>query len=409
MKNLMLCVPLLLATAASAEEPDGLVLPPGFHASVVADGLGAIRHMAVRPNGDIYVSTNNHAKPENLVAIRLGADGKAADVEHFSSVNGGTGIGMHNGMLYAASNTAIYRFRFTGGALLPSGDPEIVVELPAKHTHAIALDNDGHLFVGLGGKSNACSPVPAAGSKPAGVRPCPDLEDGAGIWRFGADRTGQKFSDGERFATGIREMTAMDWSPRAGLYAIMHGRDGTSADFPELVSDADDDAISDEMHHVTMGTDFGWPYTYYDGVRKIRLLAPDYGGDGKTAANGAYSTPAVSFQPMRSAPVDLLFYQGRQFPAPWRGGAFIAQHGGSGKPILPQGHNGFSVGFVPFDRDGHPGALQVFADGFAGPSPADKNIVRAKYRPVGLAMAPDGSLYVADSNKGRIWRISYGG
>ena len=109
---------------------------------------------------------------------------------------------------------------------------------------------------------------------------------------------------------------------------------------------------------------------------------------------------------MRAAPVAMLFYQGKQFPAEWRGGAFIALHG-SGGPQLPQGRNGYTVAFVPFDRSGKPGALKAFADGFAGPSPADKNGGKAAYRPVGLAMAPDGSLYVADSNKGRIWRISY--
>jgi glucose/arabinose dehydrogenase len=401
---------LFLAGPAFAQEPDGLILPPGFHASVVAEGLGPLRHLAVRPNGDIYASTGGEgAKSDGLVAIQLGPDGKTARIEHFSTVNDGTGIGLHHGMLYAASGNAIYRFRFTGNALLPNGEPETVVgDLPRAGNHAIAFDDSGNLFVSLGAKSNACSPKPAAGAKPVGQKPCPDLTGGGGIWRFAVDRTGQSFADGTQVATGVRFLTAMDWSPRAGLYAIMHGRDGTHAAFPELVSATDDDAIGDEMHHVVAGTDFGWPYSYYDGARKIRLLAPDYGGDGKTVAQGNYSTPTVSFQPMRAAPVDLLFYQGRQFPSEWRGGAFIALHG-TGGPQLPGGRNGYTVAFLPFDRSGKPGALTVFADGFAGPSPGDKNSGKAAYRPVGLAVAPDGALYVADSNKGRIWRISYGG
>jgi glucose/arabinose dehydrogenase len=404
---------LFLAAPAFAAEPDGLILPPGFHASVVAEGLGPLRHMAVRPNGDIYASTGGEgAKPEGLVAIELGPDGKAARTEHFSSVNGGTGIGLYHGMLYAASGTAIYRFHFSGNSLLPEGDPETVVaDLPRGGNHAIAFDDSGHLFVGLGAKSNACSTKPAPDAKPVGQKPCPDLTGGGGIWRFEAGRTGQSFADGTQVATGIRFMTAMGWSPKAGLYGIMHGRDGTHAAFPEIVSAADDDAIGDEMHHVTGPnggvTDFGWPYSYYDGARNVRLQAPDYGGDGKTVAQGNYSTPAVVFQPMRAAPVALLFYQGKQFPAEWRGGAFIALHGTNGPP-LAQGRNGYTVAFVPFDRAGKPGALKIFADGFAGPSPADKNSGKAAYRPVGLAMAPDGSLYVADSNKGRIWRIRYG-
>jgi glucose/arabinose dehydrogenase len=400
----------LLAAPALAQEPDGLILPPGFHASVVAEGLGPLRHLAVRPNGDIYASTGGEgAKGEGLVAIRLGADGKAATVEHFSSVNGGTGIGLHRGMLYAASDKAVYRFRFDGDALVPAGEPEtLVADLPRTGNHSIAFDNNGHLFVTLGAKSDACSVRPAPGAKPVGQKPCPDLTGGGGIWQFAADRTGQSFADGEQWATGIRFVTALNWSPQAGLYAIMHGRDSTHSAFPELVSAADDDAIGDEMHYVVKGTDFGWPYSYYDGARKIRLLAPDYGGDGKKLADGNYSTPVVSFQPMRAAPVDLLFYQGRQFPPAWRGGAFIALHG-TGGPELPQGRNGYTVAFLPFDRAGRPGTLKVFADGFAGPTPASKNGGKAMYRPVGLAVAPDGALYIADSNKGRIWRIRYEG
>jgi glucose/arabinose dehydrogenase len=275
-------------------------------------------------------------------------------------------------------------------------------------THAIAFDNNGHLFVGIGGKSNACSTKPSPDARPVGQKPCPDLTGGGGIWRFAADRTGQSFADGTQVATGIRFMTAMDWAPKAGLYGIMHGRDGAHAAFPDVVSASDDDAIGDEMHHVVEGADLGWPYTYYDGARNVRLQAPDYGGDGKTLAPGSYSTPVVVFQPLRAAPVDMVFYQGKQFPSEWRGGAFIASHGTNG-PQLATGRNGYNVTFVPFDRSGKPGAMKSFAEGFAGPSPADRNGGKAKYRPVGLAVAPDGALYVAESNKGRIWRITYGG
>src|SRR6201996_681884 len=279
MKKFAFGLLLFAAVPAFAAEPDGLMMPPGFHASVVADGLGPLRHLAVRANGDIYASTGGEGgKPEGLVAIQLGADGKADRIEHFSSVNGGTGITLYHGMLYAASGTAIYRFRFSGNSLLPEGDPETVIaDLPRSGNHAIAFDDAGHLFVGLGAKSNACSTKPAPGAKPVGQKPCPDLTAGGGIWRFDANRINQGFADGTQVATGIRFMTAMGWSPKAGLYGIMHGRDGTHAAFPDIVSASDDDAIGDEMHHVTDGTDFGWPYSYYDGARNIRLQAPDYG------------------------------------------------------------------------------------------------------------------------------------
>jgi glucose/arabinose dehydrogenase len=106
--------------------------------------------------------------------------------------------------------------------------------------------------------------------------------------------------------------------------------------------------------------------------------------------------------------LDLAFYDGTAFPAKYRHGAFLAMHGGgSDGTILPGGHNGYSVVFVPFTgaRAGKP---VDFISGFAGPAPGDRNVKTAAYRPVGVAVGPDGALYVADSNKGRIWRISYG-
>jgi glucose/arabinose dehydrogenase len=128
----------ILATGlAMAAEPDGLVLPAGFHASVVSEGLGAIRHVAVRPNGDLYVSTavDRQNKGDGIIAVHMDANHKADHVEHFSSVAGGTGIRFYKGALYAASATSIYRFTFGGdGALLPGKDPEVIVEgMPAEH------------------------------------------------------------------------------------------------------------------------------------------------------------------------------------------------------------------------------------------------------------------------------------
>ena len=199
-------------------------------------------------------------------------------------------------------------------------------------------------------------------------------------------------------ATGIRDITALDWSPADGhLYGIMHGRDNTHRMFPDLVSAEDDDNIADEMHRITKDTNFGWPYTYYDGVRKIRLVSPEYGGDGKkTPPAGAYSSPVVTFQTPRAAPVDLVFYTGNKFPSEYRHGAFIVLHGTRSK-------NGYDVMFVPFNRDGKSGDPKVFADGFDPTRPGT-----AKYRPIGAAVGADGALYVADSQKGRVWRIAFG-
>jgi glucose/arabinose dehydrogenase len=403
---------LLAATPVLAAEPDGLVVPSGFHAMVVADGLGPIRHMAIRGN-DIYFSTR-HGRDQpsvGIVAVRMGADHKAMDTEHFGNVDQGTGIRIYHGWLYAASGTGIYRFSL-GDALVPTGAPELIVDGLAATNHPIAFDGRGNMYVstdGGGGANNCPDPDVAKGAKPVGLKPCPLLETRGGIWRFSDSQAGQKFADGEHFATGIRNMSAMDWHDGDGLYGVWHGRDGTNNTWPELVTPAEDDAIADEMFRITKATDMGWPYTYYDGVRNIRLTAPEYGGDGKTpVTDRKYATPVAAFAPQRPAPLDMVFYSARSFPRMYRGGAFIAMHGGGADgTILPNGHGGYNIAFVPFSG-GQAGKPIVFADGFAGPSPADKNVKTAAYRPVGIAIGPDGALYVADSNKGRIWRISYG-
>src|SRR6202012_4911979 len=107
---------------------------------------------------------------------------------------------------------------------------------------------------------------------------------------------------------------------------------------------------------------------YYDAVRKMRLVAPEYGADNKTAADASvYDTPVAAFGATRQAPLDLLFYTGKQFPRSYRGGAFIVFHGTNG-PKIPGGHGGYRIAFMPLDRNGDAGAPVTFADGFAGPT-----------------------------------------
>jgi glucose/arabinose dehydrogenase len=406
----------LTAAPAFADEPDGLKLPPGFHASVVAEGLGAVRHLAVRSNGDLFVSTprNRQGIGGGIIALHLDPDHKAGQPQHFGVVDGGTGIRFYRGALYAATPSRVYRYSFTGKGLLPNSEPQIVLDgMPAGRgsNRGLAFDGKGNMFVSLDGVGNVCAdPDAPKGAPPAGVKPCPDLAGRAGVWRFSASKLGQKFpADGEHVATGIRDTTSLDWSPQDGaLYSVMHGRDDAHKDWPDMISASDDEHIADEMHKITKGTDFGWPYTYYDAVRKVRLTAPEYGGDGKTLATGSYSTPVVAFHSGRAAPLDLQFYTGDKFPAEYRGGAFVVLHGGGGAQS-PAGHNGYDVVFVPFDRSGKAGDPKVFAEGFAGPDPSNKNSGgHAKYRPTAAAVGPDGALYVADSVKGRIWRIYYG-
>lgn len=405
---------------AVADAPDDLTLPAGFHATVVADGLGPVRHLAVRGNGDIYLSTLDRG----IFALHLDTDHKADQIEHFGAVEGGTGILFYQGDLYATNATGVFRFAFDNNKeLVPERIPQNIVEgMPLRDTgfnrenRSLAADGKGDLFVGVGGSANLCvarnspgaappgAPNTQSTSAPVGAKPCPDLTGRSGVWRFSADKLNQKFpADGEQVATGIRDMDALAWSPTDGyLYGIMHARDDSNRYWPNIVSAADDDNIADEMHRITKNTNFGWPYTYYDGVRKLRLIAPEYGGDGKTQPQaGIYDAPVLTFQSRRPAPLDLVFYTGDKFPAQYRGGAFIVLHG-------TRNQNGYDVVFVPFNHNGVAGEPTIFADGFAGFDHSGTSRARAKYRPSGAAVGPDGALYIADSQVGRVWRIAYG-
>jgi len=398
--------------SSAATEPDGLVLPPGFHATVVAEGLGPIRHIAIRDNGDLYISTRHprNQTSTGILAVRLGPDHKATQTEHFSTVDQATGIRIYKGALYAASPTAIYRFPLDANTLVPTAAPQTIVDgLTVTSNHVLAFDGKGGLFVTFDGANICGDPATPKGSKPVGLKPCPVLATKAGIWRFDDSRPDQKFTEGERFATGIRDMSALDWRAGDALYGGTHGRDGTHAMFPDLVSASEDEAIPDEMFRIPKDTDMGWPYTYYDGARQQRILAPEYGGDGKAApTEGTYAKPvAAFFQPRRPALLDLVVYNGKRFPSMYRSGIFLAMHGGADAEVTPTGQAGYNIMFVPF-KGNKAGTPVVFADGFAGPLPSDKNLKAAAYRPVAVAVGPDGALYVGESNKGRVWRIAYG-
>jgi len=177
--------------------------------------------------------------------------------------------------------------------------------------------------------------------------------------------------------------------------------------FPEhFTEDQRVELPAEEFHRAEQGDDFGWPYTYYDPQRGERMLAPEYGGDGKTAAEpGKYKDPLIGF-PAHWAPNDLVFYTGTMFPERYRGGAFIAFHGSWNR--APQSQGGFCIVFVPM-KDGVPsGDWEIFADDFEGAEPVISTR-DARFRPSGLAVAPDGALYIGEDATGRIWRVTHTG
>ncbi|MBD0260032.1 MAG: PQQ-dependent sugar dehydrogenase, partial [Cytophagales bacterium] len=335
-------------------------------------------------------------------------DGKADQVTGFGNY-GGTGIVFGNGYLYASSDSAVFRYKMNGNAVANPDGPETVAVLPTQRSHAaksLALDGKGFIYVNVGAPSNACQEKDRVQGSPA-MDPCPMLENHGGIWQFDASKTNQEQGDGVRYATGIRNAVALEWNGASNqLYALQHGRDMLSQLFPTLYDDEQSAELpAEEFLLVRKGADFGWPYCYYDWYQNKKLLNPEYGGDGrKTERCDNKEQPIMAF-PGHWAPNDLLFYTGNQFPARYRNGAFVAFHGSWNRAPLQQ--RGYFVAFVPFGKDGRPaGKYEVFAEGFAGTaevtSPAD-----AKARPVGLAQGPDGSVYITDSVKGKVWRVMY--
>jgi glucose/arabinose dehydrogenase len=373
----------------------GIELPPGFCAVVVADSIGRGRHLVVAPNGDILIALRRgRGEGENggLLALRDNdGDGRADVMERFGE-SSATGISLRDGFIYFAPDDAVLRYPFEPGTLGPAGPPDTIVSgFPPQRRHAAKsalVDDDGSLFVNVGGPSNVCEGDDRE-EGPLGQDPCPQLERQGGIWRFDAGRTGQTQADGERYATGLRNTFALAIDPSGQLYGVQHGRDRLHQDWPALFTEEQGaDKPSEELVRIERGDDFGWPRCYHDPETDRLVLSPEYGGDGQRSGECSEKKgPAFAF------------------PAHWYPNrSFISFHGSWNRAPLPQG--GYKVVFLSFE-DGRPAAeFEVFADGFAGPDVSPRG---ALHRPTGLAVGPDGSLYIADDKGGRIWRVFYVG
>lgn len=424
---------LLLAAASQAAAPTasscaadntGITVPAGFCATVFADNVGHPRHMVIAPNGVVYVNTwsgkyfgNDTPHPGGfLLALQdKTGDGRAdVDIRFGGTVAsgdaGGTGIALYRNGLFVETNDRIVRYEMTPDSIAPKAAAQTVVSglpLTGDHPmHPIAIDADGALYVNLGSATNSCQKLNRMPDSP-GVQPCTELQTRAGIWRYDANRTSQVFSPAERYATGIRNSggIVIDATGR-GVFATQHGRDQLGQNWSKFYSVAQGANLpAEELLRVERGADYGWPECYFDDVQRKLVLAPEYGGNGGKAIGpcAGKHQPVATF-PAHWAPNDLALYYGKQFPTAYRNGAFIAFHGSWNRSPLQQ--QGYNVVFQPLANGKASGKYVVFADGFAG---GKLDPGAAAHRPAGLAVGPDGALYVADDVHGRIWRITYQG
>jgi len=356
------------STKAEAPSEAKVTLPPGFRANLFATGLDNARWLQMAPNGDVLLA---EAEANKITLLRdADGDGKAEMKTTFAEgFQRPHGMAFANGKFYVADALGIYSFAYKDGDTKVSGQRTQVTEpgafgvLGGHSTRNLAADSKGDIYVAIGSNGNINDhddPHRAAVSKVVGGK----------LVQFG---------------TGLRNPVGITFYPGTDdLYVVVNERDGEG-----------DELVNDYLTRVQQGDFFGWPYAYLGQHEEPSLKGkrPDLVAKAKV--------PDVLFR-SHSAPLGLLFYTGTQFPAQYRGGAFVAHHG-SWNASTPRG---YKIVYVPFQNRRPTGGYDNFALGFWTTGEAPAGVMG---RPVGLAQAKDGSLLVADDVGNAVWRISYTG
>jgi glucose/arabinose dehydrogenase len=352
--------------------------PAGFHVGLYADGLTNPRYIRTAPNGDVFVTESK----AGLLRVfhGLGADGRAGSTRVYArGLNKPFGIafyplGAAPRWLYVANTDSVVRFPYAAGDLEARGPPETVVpDLPGggllrgggHWTRDIAFSLDGaRMFVSVGSRSN----VDDTDGNPA-------ERERADILVFTPDGGGRRV-----FASGIRNAVGIAVQPRTGvLWASVNERDRLG-----------DDLVPDYITSVKEGGIYGWPWFYIGGHQD-----PRHAGKHPELRDKVI-VPDVLLQP-HDASLEMLFYDGSQFPAAYRGDIFAAEHGSWNRAI----RSGYEVIRVPMHGKDHAdGGYEDFLTGFVTASG------EVWGRPVGVAVAGDGALLVTDDGTNAIWRVS---
>lgn len=341
--------------------------PDGFVVSIFASNVPHARWMAVAPNGDVFLAESDAGK---VVALRPSADGTHAVrvVTFAEAYHQPHGLAFANGALYIADVKAIWRLAYADGQLKSSGRRRHVADTTPEggvghFTRDIVFDAKGNLFLTIGARSNVDE----------------EPRTYASVQKVNADGTLSTFASGLRNPVGIAFYPGTD-----DLYVTVNERDGLGTNLPP-----------DYLALVRQGDFFGWPYAY-TGTHPD----PDF-GKKRPDLVAKSKTPDVLFQP-HSAPLGLVFYEGAQFPVEYKGDALVSLHG-SWNAAEPTGYKVVRVRFA----NGRPqNSYENFVTGFwdGKTSPA-----RVWGRPVGLVVAKDGSLLIADDASGVLWRVAYKG
>ncbi|WP_217576903.1 sorbosone dehydrogenase family protein [Mesorhizobium sp. GbtcB19] len=378
-----------------ADRPEGAKpqLPPGFSAELVASGIDNPRVVRVAPNGDLFVADSQ----ANQVRVYRLADGSARPAETTVFAKGLTrpyGIAFYPPgdkpqWVYVANSNSVVRFPYRDGDLEASGKPEtIVAKIPANHhwTRDIAFSPDGKtLYLSVGSGSNTAEDM---GGKPkGGVEDWAKSQPLGAAWGSEEGRADVLAFDPEgknrrTVATGLRNCSGMTVQPATGaLWCVVNERDELGDNVPFEYATA-----------VKEGAFYGWPW-YYIGDNED----PRHKGARPDLA-GKVTLPDVLIQ-AHSAPLNIAFYDGGNFPADYKGDAFVTLHGSWNRDV----RTGYKVVRLRF-KDGKPtGEYDDFATGFVI---ADDAVWG---RPVGIAVAKDGALILTEDGNGTIWRITYGG
>lgn len=383
--------------------PSEIKLPLGFSATILGTELGNTRHIAISKNGDIYAKMSKLKDGKGICFLRdTNKDGIIDQTKYFGDYTG-TGISIKNGYLYTSSNSSIFRYKLNEKEEVIDFDkPEKIVsglvDKGRDNAKPFVFDNANNLYVTIGSYNDPCREKGSG----KGIMPCTILDSAGGIWKFNSEKLNQTFSDGLRYATGLKNSVGIAWNSKTNtLFSTVHGRGQFHDFYPQLYTPKNSAELPGEtLYELHQGDDAGWPYIYYDQFQKLKIIAPEYGGDGKKTGGEKTINPLMAF-PAHLGPNALLFYTGKMFPAKYRNGAFIAFHGQS-----QELHKGFFVAFVPFINNKPSGKWEIFADNFSGIDLL-KPTGPVQHRPCGLAQGPDGALYVSDDLGGTIFKIAY--